>query len=109
MNEILTIMKSELLITAIIFLLLFIKLGNNFKNETLLLFIQIILLLNFLAGFFFNTEGSLFGGMYHTGSLMILQKNILSLGVYLISLLFTDWFKKVNTLLNFLSCCCQHY
>jgi NADH-quinone oxidoreductase subunit N len=73
MTDFLTIMKSEWMITVIIFLLL---------------------LINFIGGFFFNTEGSLFGGMYHTSPLIVFQKNILSLGVYLISLLFSDWFKK---------------
>lgn len=94
MNELLTIMKPELLLTALIFLLLFIKLGRGMKNETMLLLIQVLLLLNFIAGFFFNTEGILFDGMYVTTHVIILQKNILNLGVYLISLLFSGWFKR---------------
>ncbi|MFZ1305120.1 MAG: proton-conducting transporter membrane subunit, partial [Ferruginibacter sp.] len=94
MNDFLTLMKPELVITGIIFLLLFIKLGKGLKNETMLLVIQVLLLLNFLAGFFLNTEGTLFDGMYLTTNMIVLQKNILSLGVYLISLLFADWFKK---------------
>jgi NADH-quinone oxidoreductase subunit N len=94
MNDMFTLMKPELIITVIIFLLLFIKLGKGLKNETMLLLIQVLLLLNFVAGFFFNTEGSLFDGMYLTTNMIVLQKNILSLGVYLISLLFAGWFKK---------------
>ena len=94
MNEFLTLMKPELLITVIIFLLLFIKIGKGLKNETMLLLIQILLLLNFIAGFFFNKEGVLFDGMYQTTNMIAMQKNILCLGVYLISLLFAGWFKK---------------
>ena len=94
MNEFLTIMKSELAITVIIFLLLFIKLGKGLKNESMLLLIQVLLLLNFIGGFFFNKEGTLFDGMYQTTAMIALQKNILNLGVYLISLLFAGWFKK---------------
>lgn len=94
MNEMLTLMKPELVITGIIFLLLFIKIGKGLKNETMLLLIQVLLLLNFITGFFFNAEGTLFGGMYQTTALMVFQKNILNLGVYLISMLFADWFKK---------------
>ena len=94
MNEMFTLMKPELVLTGIIFLLLFIKIGKGLKNETMLLLIQVLLLLNFIVGFFFNAEGTLFGGMYQTTTLMVFQKNILSLGVYLISLLFADWFKK---------------
>jgi len=94
MNEFLTLMKPELVITGIIFLLLFIKLGKGIKNETLLLLIQVLLLLNFIAGFFFNAEGTLFDGMYLTTNLIVFQKNILSMAAYLISLLFANWFKK---------------
>ena len=101
MSDLLTIMKPELLITFIIFLLLFIKIGKGMKNDSLLLMIQILLLLNFVAGFFFNHEGILFGGMYNSTSLMIFQKNILNLGVYLISLLFSDWLKKSEHLPEF--------
>ena len=34
------------------------------KNESLLSLIQFLLLANFIAGFFFNKTGSLFGGMF---------------------------------------------
>ena len=94
MNEFLKIMKPELLITGIIFLLLFIKIGKGMKNDSLLIMIQVLLLLNFIAGFIFNTEGVLFGGMFISTSLISFQKSILSLSIYLISLLFSDWFKK---------------
>lgn len=94
LNDVLILMKPELVITGIIFLLLFIKIGKGLKNETMLLLIQVLLLLNFVAGFFLNSEGTLFDGMYVTTNMIALQKNILSLGVYLISLLFAGWFKK---------------
>ena len=94
MNDFLTLMKPELVITGIIFLLLFIKVGKGVKNGTMLLMVQVLLLLNFVSGFFFNTEGSLFDGMYVTTNMIVLQKSILNLSVYLISLLFAGWFKK---------------
>jgi NADH-quinone oxidoreductase subunit N len=94
-------MKSELVITAIIFLLLFVKIGKGMKNESLLSLVQVLLLVNFIFGFFFNKEGSLFGDMFHTSSLIVFQKNILSLGVYLISLLCADWLKKSQHLPEF--------
>lgn len=101
MNEMLTLMKSELVITFIIFLLLFIKIGKGMKNETLLPVVQVLLLLNFIAGFFFNKNGHLFGDMFYTNSLIVLEKNILNLGVYLISLLCADWLKKTPHLPEF--------
>jgi NADH-quinone oxidoreductase subunit N len=97
----LILMKSELVVTVIIFLLLFIKIGKGMKNETLLPLIQVLLLANILLGFFFNKEGALFEGMYSTTPLIIFQKNILSVGVYLISLLCTDWLKKTPHLPEF--------
>ncbi len=101
MNDIFTLMKSELVVTAIIFLLLLIKIGRGIRNEALLPIIQGLLLLNLIAGFFFNKEGALFGDMFHTTSLIAFQKSILNLGVYLISLLFTDWLKKSQHLAEF--------
>jgi NADH-quinone oxidoreductase subunit N len=94
-------MKSELVITFIIFLLLFIKIGKGMKNESLLSLVQVLLLLNFIAGFFFNKEGNLFGDMFYTTPLIAFQKNILNLGIYLISLLCADWLKKTPHLPEF--------
>ncbi len=101
MNEFFTLMKSELVITVIIFLLLFIKLSSGMKNGVLLLIIQNLLLLNLVTGFFFHAEGSLFDNMYHTSALIALQKSILNLGVYLISLLFAGWYIKTEHLPEF--------
>ena len=94
LNDFLILMKSELIITIIIFILLFVKLSKGMKNESLLMMIQLLLLLNFIAGFFLNRAGILFDGLYKTSILIFLQKNILNLAVYLISLLFADWLKK---------------
>ena len=101
MNEFLTILKSELLLSSIIFLLLLIKINKGLKNESLLPLIQVLLLLNFIAGFFLNSDSSLFDNMYRTNTIIALQKSILNLGVYLISLLFADWFKKTDNLAEF--------
>jgi len=100
-NEFVSLMKPELIITVIIFVLLFIKLSKGIKNDSLLPIVRVLLLLNFIAGFFFNASGSLFDGMYHTDPLMAMQKNILNLGVFLISLLFANWFKKTDHLAEF--------
>lgn len=101
MNELFTLMKSELVLTGIIFLLLFIKIGKGVKNETLLPIAQVLLLANFVFGFVLNTEGRLFGDMFYTTHLIAFQKNILNLGVYLITLLCADWLKKHPTWPNF--------
>jgi len=94
LNDFLILMKSELVIAFIIFLLLFIKVGTEMTNDRLLSIVQILLLANFIYSFFFIAEGDLFGGLFTTNTLMAFQKSILSLAVYLISLLFSDWLKK---------------
>lgn len=101
MGDFLTLMKSELVITGIIFLLLFIKISKGMKNESLLALIQVLLLLNCIAGFFFNQAGSLFGDMFYTTPLITFQKSILNIGVYLISLLCADWLRKTAHLPEF--------
>ena len=101
MYEFFHLMKAELAVTAIIFLLLFIKIGKGMKNEILLPILQTVLLLNFIGGFLGNTTGHLFGDMFYTTPLISFEKNILNLGVYLISLFCTDWFKKSNHLAEY--------
>ncbi|MEO6670352.1 MAG: NADH-quinone oxidoreductase subunit N [Ferruginibacter sp.] len=94
MDNFFTLLKSELLITIIIFYLLFIKIGKGVRNDGLLTMVQILLLINLIAGFFFNQEGHLNGDMFYTNPLIAFQKSILNLGVYLISLLFAGWFRR---------------
>ena len=53
LNDFLLLMKSELVLAFILFLLLIIKVGAEVKNERLLALIQILLLGNFIYGFFF--------------------------------------------------------
>ena len=89
------LMKHELMITLIIFILLFIKLSSTeWKNEKLLPVVNILLFANFIFGFFLNKEGSLFGDMFRTNELLVLEKNILNLGTLLISLQSYEWLKK---------------
>ncbi|MFT3681704.1 MAG: NADH-quinone oxidoreductase subunit N [Ferruginibacter sp.] len=101
MTETLILMKSELVITLIIFILLFIKISGNISNNRLLTLIQWLLLANLVTSFFVNEDGTLFAGMYHTNALLALQKNILSAAAYLISLLFAGWFRNTNHLAEF--------
>lgn len=101
MNDFFILMKQELVTTAIIFLLLIIKIGKGMKNEKLLSLVQLLLLLNFASGFIGIKEGWLFGDMYQTSAGIVLQKNILNLAVYLISHLCTGWLKKTEHLPEF--------
>lgn len=100
-NEYLILMKSEWMVTAIIFILLFIKLGKGIKNETLLPVIQLLLLLNAVLAFIFNKTGALFGSMYQTSDLIGFEKGVLSLAVYIISLVSSEWLRRQEHLAEF--------
>lgn len=89
------IMKQELMLVLILFILLFIKLASQeWKTERLLHLVNVLLFINLVAGFFFNREGSLFGNMYHTNALLVFEKNILNLGALLISMQSFAWLKQ---------------
>ncbi|MEO5998785.1 MAG: NADH-quinone oxidoreductase subunit N [Chitinophagaceae bacterium] len=95
MNDLLTLMKSELIVTIIIIFLLFTKVASKeWSNESLLNFINFLLLINLVAGFFFQKDGVLFNDMFRTDKLIVLEKNILNLGLLIISLLAHGWLKK---------------
>ncbi|MGL6267647.1 MAG: NADH-quinone oxidoreductase subunit N [Chitinophagaceae bacterium] len=102
MKEILLLMKSELMITLIIFVLLLIKLGKGMNNASLLSLVQVLLLVCIGFSLVENREGKLFDGMFLGGSLVGFQKSILGLAVYLITLLFSGWLKKSDHLTEFL-------
>ena len=93
-NDFLILMKQELVITLIIFVLLFVKLGNTeTKNETVVNFVNILLTFNLISGFFMISEGDLFGDMFHTNELLTFEKNLLNLGTLIISLQSYNWLK----------------
>lgn len=96
------LMKQELAITAIIFVLLFIKVGaTEWTNDFVLKIVNLLLLINLIAGFFFRTEGVLFNDMFRTSKLIILEKNILNTGVFIISLQAYDWLKAHQHVIEF--------
>ncbi|HLF45307.1 MAG TPA: NADH-quinone oxidoreductase subunit N [Chitinophagaceae bacterium] len=95
LNEFLILMKQELMIIIILFILLFIKLGNKvIKNSTLIHFVNILLFINLASGFFMHPEGTLFGDMFSTNELLTFEKNLLNLGTLIISLQSYNWLKE---------------
>ena len=85
-------MKQELLLTALIFVLLFIKLAaREWSNKKLLLWVNVLLAINVVAGFVAQASGNLFGTMFYTNELLTLEKTILNLGVLIISLQSYNW------------------
>jgi NADH-quinone oxidoreductase subunit N len=93
-TDFLLLMKQEVTILLIIFILLLLKLGKDRSNESYLQIANILLLLNLVAGFFGNREGVLFNDMFRTNSLLVLEKNILNLAMLIVSLQATTWLKS---------------
>ena len=92
-TEFLMLMKQEMSITILIFILMFLKLGKDRSNESFMNIVNVLLLLNLIVGFFWNREGMLFNEMFRTNKLMVLEKNILNLGMLIISMQSYSWLK----------------
>lgn len=92
-TDLLHLMKQEMALIGIIFLLLFLKLGRDRSNESFLRIANILLLINLIVGFVWNKEGVLFNEMFRTNNLMVLEKNILNLGMLIISMQSYTWLK----------------
>jgi NADH-quinone oxidoreductase subunit N len=100
--DFLQLMKQEWAIIAVLFILLFIKVGSReWKNEHILNLVNILLLANFITGFFWNRDGMLFNEMYKTNPLIVAEKSILSLGTYIIALQSHTWLKNHKHVLEF--------
>ena len=96
------LMKHELGIMLIIFILLFLKIKDGtMKSESLLNVVNLLLIINFAFGFFMNKTGVLFSGMYRANELLALEKNILNFGTIIISLQAFNWLKNHKHLLEF--------
>lgn len=94
LNDFIILMKQELVITLIIFILLFIKLSKRaWKNESLISLVNVLLLINLVAGCINIPSGGLFGDMFFTNKLLSVEKSILNLGTLIISLQSYRWLK----------------
>jgi NADH-quinone oxidoreductase subunit N len=87
-------LRQELMVLVIIFLLLFVKVGaTEYKTGVVLNWVNVLLLVNVVLGFFPLSDVTLFSGMFHTNRLIVLEKNMLNLGTLVISLQAYDWLK----------------
>jgi len=90
--ESIMLLRFEVIITLIVFILLIMKLNDADNKVPLFLsVINILLVLNFVAGLFPIGEGVLFSGFFKTSGLIVLEKNILNLGLMLISFTAYTW------------------
>ena len=101
-NDILALLKQELIVCLIILILLIIKVGAaEWKIDKILMLANGLLLANFVAGFGSNFEGSLFNEMFTTNRLINLEKNMLNLATLIISLQSYDWLKPHKHVIEF--------
>ena len=101
-NDILALLNQELILGVIILTLLVSKVGaTEWKVDTILYAVNLLLLLNFSWGFVINAEGILFNGMFHVDRMIILQKNMLNLATVIISLLAFSWLRTHKHILEF--------
>ena len=102
LNDILALLKQELIVSLIILVLLIIKVGSReWKTENILTLVNLLLVLNLAAGFILNFEGSLFNQMFHTNKLIHLEKNLLNLATLIISFSSYNWLKNHSHAIEF--------
>lgn len=96
-------LQHEILLTALFLVLLTLKLvrRNEPGHKGELIFVNLALIGVFLAGFIPGKEAALFDGMYQTDETLRLQKNLLNLGLVLVSLQAWDWLKSHHDTLEF--------
>ncbi len=86
----LSLLRFEVIITLIIFILLIMKLNETDQSaKSFMIIVNVLLGLNLAAGLLSIDSGNLFVGFFKTSGLIVLEKNILNLGLFLISL--TSW------------------
>lgn len=108
-QDMIILMKGELLITVILFIILFMKLAAkepqdgdySSGNVRALNIINVLLLVNLVAGFIGNGTGSLFGDMFNSSPLISFQKNLLAFGTLVISFTAYSWLRSHRYLHEF--------
>lgn len=94
LNDFFILMKQELILCVIIFILLFVKvLKTDCSSKNVMGLVNVLLIVNIIVGCFGNTTGSLFGNMFQVTKLASLEKNILTFGTLIISLQSFAWLK----------------
>jgi NADH-quinone oxidoreductase subunit N len=94
-------LRQELALALLIFVLLFIKLGKDRSNESILNFINAALLINLVAGFCCQGTGSIFNGMFNTNALIVFEKDLLNLALLIISMQSYAWLKESKNVIEF--------
>jgi NADH-quinone oxidoreductase subunit N len=93
--DFLNLMLPEISLTGLIFLLLFFKIWDGFRNPATVFHITNVLLAVILvAGYLLPGSGELFNGMFHTSKIINFEKAILVSGTLIIFLQSYDWLRN---------------
>ncbi len=89
------IMRHELLLIAITVILLLVEIFLPAgKKERIITPAILLMLAVLILGFIPGPTGSLFGGMYQTTNLILMLKNILNIGAFIVMVQSVDWLRK---------------
>ena len=102
LTEFLELMKQELALSLLLFILLIFKIAGYGKDpERWNTLVNLLLLINLGIGLLHHTTGALFNGMFTVTSLTIFQKNILNLGMVVVSFLANPFIRRHHHLPEF--------
>jgi NADH-quinone oxidoreductase subunit N len=102
MSEMVVLLKHEWALITMLVVLLILKIRTtDISNSAISALMTFFLGVNFILGWFFNSEGSLFDSMFISNNLIVFQKNILNLGILIIHLQSFDWLQKHKHLPEF--------
>jgi NADH-quinone oxidoreductase subunit N len=100
--EILLMMKHELLLIVMLSVLLVIMIsGKVTENLGWIKLFNSMMVINCLAGWFFNSSGNLFDQMFVNNDFIAFQKNILNAGTLIICLSSSGWLLKQRHVAEF--------
>lgn len=100
--DIVLLFRFEIIIAALIIGVLVMSLnGFDTKVKSFLNTMNILLLLNVIIGWLPLSDGSYFSDFFRTNGLIVLQKNIMNLGLFLISLASYTWLSQSKHRLEF--------
>ena len=97
-NKIMTLesfllMRQELVLLSVILLLIIGEIFSNNKKK-MVVFAIILFAIHTIVGFLPLQDGTLFGGMFNSTTLIHLFKNVLNVGVLIILLQSVDWINE---------------
>ena len=87
-------MRHEIMLTVLALVVLIIDLNLHNRDKHYIIPITLSLFfIHLVVGFLPSTPSSFFGGMYRTNALLVMMKNILNIGVFIILLQSVTWLK----------------